>query len=214
MDGAGGAVGRRWHCVVQRNEPKDGSSNTFGNLWGGGYRTRVHRRNFQLPSGYTYGSLMRFEKGGGEYIPARLPHFLCRLVFIPGVVQGQEISSMHFTFRSSDQFVKPAAIVKSALLAALLALFTFASVPLNTAFAQSATTGAIGGTVSDAGGALLPAASITVKSLDTGVTRTVKSNASGEYRVSELEPGTYSASFTVEGFETYQANAIIVTVGS
>jgi hypothetical protein len=86
--------------------------------------------------------------------------------------------------------------------------------PLFFAHAQSATTGAIGGTVSDAGGALLPAASITVKSLDTGVTRTVKSNASGEYRVSELEPGTYNATFTVEGFETYQANAIVVTVGS
>jgi hypothetical protein len=82
------------------------------------------------------------------------------------------------------------------------------------AHAQSATTGAIGGTVADSGGALLPAAAITVKSLDTGVTRTVKSNSSGEYRVSELEPGAYSASFTVEGFETYQANAIIVTVGS
>jgi hypothetical protein len=121
---------------------------------------------------------------------------------------------MHFTFRSSDQFAKPAAIVKSILLAALLALFTFASAPLNTALAQSATTGAIGGTVADAGGALLPAATITVKSLDTGVTRTVKSNSSGEYRVPELEPGAYSASFTVDGFQTYQETGIVVTVGS
>jgi hypothetical protein len=86
--------------------------------------------------------------------------------------------------------------------------------PLYFAHAQSATTGAIGGTVADTGGALLPAATITVKSLETGVTRTAKSNSSGEYRVSELEPGTYSASFVVEGFETYQATAIIVTVGS
>lgn len=82
------------------------------------------------------------------------------------------------------------------------------------AHAQSATTGAIGGTVTDAGGALLPAATITVKSLDTGVTRTVKSNASGEYSVTDLQPGNYSAIFTVDGFETYQENAIIVTVGS
>lgn len=80
--------------------------------------------------------------------------------------------------------------------------------------AQSATTGAIGGTVSDIGGALLPAATVTVKSLDTGVARIVKTNASGEYRVSALEPGSYSATITAEGFETYQANAIIVTVGS
>jgi hypothetical protein len=86
--------------------------------------------------------------------------------------------------------------------------------PLYFAHAQSATTGAIGGTVADAGGALLPAATITVKSLDTGVTRIVKSNSSGEYRVSELEPGAYSASFTVDGFETYQETGIVVTVGS
>ena len=86
--------------------------------------------------------------------------------------------------------------------------------PLNFAHAQSATTGAIGGTVTDAGGALLPASTITVKSADTGVTRTVKSNASGEYRVSDLQPGTYSASFTSEGFEAFQENGIVVSVGS
>lgn len=121
---------------------------------------------------------------------------------------------MHFTFTKSDQFVNPASIVKSALFAALFALFTFSFTPLNTAFAQSATTGAIGGTVADAGGALLPAATITVKSLDTGVTRTVKTNASGEYHVPDLEPGSYSATFAVDGFETYVENAIVVTVGS
>jgi hypothetical protein len=82
------------------------------------------------------------------------------------------------------------------------------------AHAQSATTGAIGGTVSDNGGALLPGATITVKSVEFGVTRTGKTNGSGEYRISELEPGSYSASFTAEGFETFHANDIQVTVGS
>jgi hypothetical protein len=82
------------------------------------------------------------------------------------------------------------------------------------AYAQSATTGAIGGTVSDTSGALLPAASVTVKSVDTGVTRTVKSNASGEYIVPQLEPGNYTATFTSDGFETFQTNGIVVTVGS
>ena len=45
-------------------------------------------------------------------------------------------------------------------------LFLFSSL---VASAQSATTGAIGGTVTDNGGALLPAATITVKSTDTGI---------------------------------------------
>jgi len=82
------------------------------------------------------------------------------------------------------------------------------------AHAQSATTGAIGGTVSDTSGALLPAATVTVKSADTGATRTVKSNASGEYIVPQLEPGNYTAIFTSDGFETYQTNGVVVTVGS
>jgi hypothetical protein len=121
---------------------------------------------------------------------------------------------MHYIFRSFDQFAKPASIVKSALLAVLIAFFTLSSASLNPAFAQSSTTGAIGGTVSDNGGALLPGVSVTAKSASTGVTRTVKSNASGEYLVPELEPGIYSATFTADGFEVYQANSIIVSVGS
>ena len=87
-------------------------------------------------------------------------------------------------------------------------------VSLLLAHAQSATTGAIGGTVSDASGALLPGTAVTVSSPDTGFTRTVKSNASGEYSVPELDPGTYTASFTADGFETYRENSITVTVGS
>ena len=82
------------------------------------------------------------------------------------------------------------------------------------AFAQSATTGAIGGVVSDTGGALLPGTAVTVTDTGTGASRTVKSNGSGEYRVPDLEPGTYNAAFTADGFETFQSNSIVVTVGS
>ena len=94
----------------------------------------------------------------------------------------------------------------------LLAVCLFFS--LLFAHAQSSTTGAIGGTVADSGGALLPSVTITVKSAETGFARTVRSNASGEYLVPELEPGNYSATFTADGFEIYQENAIVVTVGS
>ena len=104
---------------------------------------------------------------------------------------------------------------KLATLAALLAAVLIASVASpNAAVAQSSTTGAIGGVVSDTGGALLPGATVTVISSETGASRSVKSNASGEYSVPELEPGTYSASFTADGFETYLENSIAVTVGS
>jgi hypothetical protein len=82
-----------------------------------------------------------------------------------------------------------------------------------TASAQSASSGAIAGTVTDTAGALLPGAIVTVKSTDTGTERKVKATASGEFRISELTPGTYSVTVTADGFETQQTNGIAVTVG-
>ena len=105
----------------------------------------------------------------------------------------------------------PTKLAISVCFAATLVLIAPA---VGTAFAQSATTGAIGGVVLDTGGALLPGATVTVTSAGTGIKRTVKSNAAGEYRVPDLEPGTYNASFTADGFETVQETAVIVTVGS
>jgi Carboxypeptidase regulatory-like domain/TonB dependent receptor len=121
---------------------------------------------------------------------------------------------MHVMFRNSRQFAQSTRIMKSTLHAALLVMLSAVCPSLNVAFGQSATTGAITGVVSDTNGALLPAATVTVKSVDTSATRSVKTNAAGEYRVPELEPGTYTAVFTSDGFETYQESAITVTVGS
>jgi len=81
------------------------------------------------------------------------------------------------------------------------------------AAAQSATAGAISGTVADTSGARLPGAAIVVTASDIGVTRTAKSNASGEYTVDNLQPGVYTATFTLDGFEIYKEERITVTVG-
>ncbi len=98
--------------------------------------------------------------------------------------------------------------------AALLAFFLLVPAALRTAAAQSATTGAIRGTVTDTSGALLPGVTITVTSVDTGVTRVVKANRNGEYTVDDLEPGPYTASFAQDGFQAYAENGITVLVGS
>lgn len=118
---------------------------------------------------------------------------------------------MQFHYRRSSNPTHP---TKSVLLAILFASFLLIAGLLTQAMAQSATSGAITGTVTDAGGALLPGTSVTVTSTETGLTRTAKANASGEYQVPELEPGHYSAIFTADGFDTFEQKLIEVTVGS
>jgi len=108
----------------------------------------------------------------------------------------------------------PALRVQPALLLALLGAALLGAAPSNLCVAQSATTGAIRGTVTDASGALLPSVTITVTSVDTGINRIVKSNGSGEYIVDELEPGPYTASFTQNGFQSFLEKSITVRVGS
>ena len=81
------------------------------------------------------------------------------------------------------------------------------------ACAQSSTTGAIVGIVTDSSGALLPATAVIVKSMNTGATRTVKTNRSGEFRISELDPDTYAISITADGFAPLNEEGVTVTVG-
>src|SRR5579884_365575 len=67
--------------------------------------------------------------------------------------------------------------------------------------AQSLTSGAITGTVSDPTGAVIPNANVSLKSLDTGATQTTTSNAMGQYRFSLLKPGRYMVTASQTGFE-------------
>src|SRR6185503_12098739 len=57
------------------------------------------------------------------------------------------------------------------------------------------------GTVTDAAGAALPGATVTLTSKETARTQEVKANDSGFYRFSNLAPGTYSLSAENEGFK-------------
>ena len=84
----------------------------------------------------------------------------------------------------------------------LLAMVCFVAITTApVALAQTNTTGAIAGVVSDSTGAIIPGATVTVTSLATGSTRTVTSGSAGEYRVSQLPPGTYSITVEAAGFE-------------
>lgn len=80
--------------------------------------------------------------------------------------------------------------------------------------AQSTTDGAIGGTVYDTNGAVVPSAKITVHNTGTNAEKAVTSDESGYYRVTNLPSGTYTVTINQPGFAPYKAEQVVVQVGS
>lgn len=82
------------------------------------------------------------------------------------------------------------------------------------ASAQTAATGNIEGIVTDASGAVLPGVTVTVKNVDTNLTRDVVSDSGGRYRVDALQPGNYEVSATLSGFQMKPVTGLVVHVGT
>src|ERR1700751_3390073 len=80
------------------------------------------------------------------------------------------------------------------------------------AFGQS--TGAIQGAVTDASGAAVPNATVTVKDPAHGVTRVQATDSTGIYYVPSLPVGTYSVEVKAPGLAVTEATGLIVEVGS
>jgi len=80
-------------------------------------------------------------------------------------------------------------------------------------FAQNQTTGAIGGKIVDPQNAVVPNATVTITNLGTNKVTTVTASGDGEYRVTSLEPGTYSVEATSGNFAPVKAESVIVEVG-
>jgi Carboxypeptidase regulatory-like domain/TonB dependent receptor len=72
--------------------------------------------------------------------------------------------------------------------------------------------GAIVGSVSDASGAVVRQATVTITNKDTGVAYSTAVNDAGEYQVLALIPGTYSVKITAQGFDTALRDNISVHV--
>src|SRR5260370_32914649 len=68
------------------------------------------------------------------------------------------------------------------------------------AFGQ-AETGQINGKVTDPHGAVIPGATVTAKNTNTGAERTVQANDSGEYIITNLQPGRYEVTATGSSFQ-------------
>ena len=90
-------------------------------------------------------------------------------------------------------------------------LVTFAAVPF--ANAQSTTDGAIGGTVTDPSGAVVPNASVSSRNLGTASSSSGVTDSSGRYLLAHLQPGSYSLEISGTGFGVFKATNITVEVG-
>ncbi len=75
------------------------------------------------------------------------------------------------------------------------------------------TTGTISGMVTDHTGAVLPGAKIVVLNEETGIPRTVFTDASGRYLAPLLSLGRYRVTATLPGFQTETRTGIVLTVG-
>ena len=90
----------------------------------------------------------------------------------------------------------------------MLALLTF----LVPSGALAQTTSGIFGTVTDASGALVPSASITVTNTATGIKYTTTTSPQGTYRVEQLPPGSYTMEILSTGFDTQDLQAFTLLV--
>ena len=81
-----------------------------------------------------------------------------------------------------------------------------------TALAQ-VTTGTILGTVSDSTGAVIPGATVTVRNVETGITRTLSTDATGRFRAPQLGLGNYEITAGAAGFQSLVRSGITLTVG-
>jgi len=81
-----------------------------------------------------------------------------------------------------------------------------------TAFAQE-TRGSIEGVIKDSTGGALPGVSVSAKQIQTNATVTAVTDSTGVYRFPSLQPGTYTVTATLQGFNPASQDKVEITVG-
>lgn len=76
-------------------------------------------------------------------------------------------------------------------------------------WAQTTNQGAIVGTITDVTGGVIPSAQVTLLNLETGASRTVSTDARGDYRVDFLLPARYEVSVRSAGFNLKKAEVTV-----
>src|SRR5262245_21423915 len=97
-------------------------------------------------------------------------------------------------------------------LARLSVATALASLALGTSAALAQQTGTIAGVVRDATGAVLPG--VTVEAASPALiekVRTAVTDGQGQYKLIELNPGTYTVTFTLTGFNTLRRDGVALS---
>ncbi len=104
-----------------------------------------------------------------------------------------------------------------AKLRSTLSIFLFAAsfqffLPV-AALSQGETTSGIVGQVSDATGAAVPGAMVTITNKETGLRRSAKTDESGRFNFPQLKPGAYSVQVQAAGFEPQRNDEVSASLG-
>jgi Carboxypeptidase regulatory-like domain len=79
--------------------------------------------------------------------------------------------------------------------------------------AQSGTSSALSGVVTDSSGAVIPAATVFAVEIETRAARNAQTNPQGAFLLSQINPGTYEVSVKADGFAGQRSQPTIVPVG-
>src|SRR6516164_3812840 len=91
-------------------------------------------------------------------------------------------------------------------------LICVSSVIPSVIWAQSSTTGTVGGTVTDPTGAIVPGATVTLAPVGTNVTQTTTTDSSGRYLFPAVNPGRYNVKCSAKGFRSIEINQVDVEI--
>jgi hypothetical protein len=98
------------------------------------------------------------------------------------------------------QIKKPAVSIVSCM-------FILLAVRVNSAFAQT-TFGSVLGSVKDASGSLISNASVKIINVDENTSRSVTTNANGDYEAVNMKPGRYRIEVSASGFQPFMTSEV------
>src|SRR5271163_1382517 len=113
----------------------------------------------------------------------------------------------HFRFRANDWgfMTRPAHFA--------FLILTVACLLPPEALGQGETTSAIVGQVRDTTNAVIPGATVTITSPETGLRRSAKTDDAGRFNFPQLKPGAYSVRAEARGFDPGQNDSVLAGLG-